>query len=74
MTLTPLDKFLVLASDGVWEFMTNEEVAATIFPFYIQQNAEKAGEALVRAAHKRWKNQHTFSVDDITCIVVFLQI
>lgn len=73
-TMTPQDKVLVLASDGVWEFLSNEEVAAIVFPFYVQQNAEKAGEALVRAAFKRWKTQHTFSVDDITCVIVFLKI
>ena len=28
------DKFVVLASDGVWEFMRNEEVAKIIWPFY----------------------------------------
>jgi serine/threonine protein phosphatase PrpC len=73
-TLTSQDKVLVLASDGVWEFLSNEEVAAILFPFYIEQNAEKAGEALVRAAFKRWKTQHAGSVDDITCIIVFLKI
>ena len=26
INLTPLDKFVVIASDGVWEFMSNEEV------------------------------------------------
>ena len=26
IVLTPLDKFIVIASDGVWEFMSNEEV------------------------------------------------
>ena len=33
--LTPLDKIIVLASDGVWEFMPNEEVASIIYPFYL---------------------------------------
>lgn len=34
VALTPFDKILVLASDGVWEFMTNEEVAEIVYPFY----------------------------------------
>jgi len=33
VTLTPLDKIIVLASDGVWEFMANEEVASLVYPF-----------------------------------------
>lgn len=49
------DKVIVLASDGVWEFISNEEVASIIYPFYLQRNAEKAAETLVRAAFKRWK-------------------
>ena len=33
-TLTHNDKFLVIASDGVWEFLSNEDVANIVFPFY----------------------------------------
>lgn len=32
--LTPEDKFLVIASDGVWEFLTNEEIMNTIVPYW----------------------------------------
>lgn len=28
------DKFVVIASDGLWEFMTNEEVSRIVEPFY----------------------------------------
>jgi len=28
------DKFVVIASDGVWEFLSNEDVANIIWPFY----------------------------------------
>lgn len=35
VTLTQQDKVIVLASDGVWEFMPNEEVASIIYPFYL---------------------------------------
>jgi serine/threonine protein phosphatase PrpC len=52
--LTKEDKVLVLASDGVWEFLKNEDVAKIIYPFYVKKNAEGAAESLVREAHKRW--------------------
>ena len=55
VTLTSDDKVIVLASDGVWEFMSNEEVANVVYPFFLQKNAEKAAETLVRTAFKRWK-------------------
>jgi len=28
------DKYLVIASDGVWEFLSNEDVAGIVYPFY----------------------------------------
>ena len=33
-TLGLNDKFIVIASDGVWEFLSNEDVAAIIWPYY----------------------------------------
>ena len=74
MNLVEGDNFICLASDGVWEFMPNEEVASIIYPFYLQKNAEKAAETLVRAAFKRWKQEENYSIDDITCIVIFVDI
>lgn len=74
MTLSPEDKVIVLASDGVWEFMDNQEVASIIYPFFLTNNAEKASESLVRAAFKKWKEEESYSIDDITCIVVFIEI
>lgn len=71
--LTPDDKIMVLASDGVWEFLQNQEVANIVYPFFLQKNAEGAAEALVRAAFKRWKREESV-IDDITCIIVFLDI
>lgn len=34
LELTPNDKFIVLASDGVWEFLNNIDVARIIHPFF----------------------------------------
>jgi len=28
------DKFIVMGSDGVWEFLQNEQVAEIVIPFY----------------------------------------
>ncbi len=50
------DEFLVLASDGVWEFMTNEDVARiSRDPYYFKSAPEAAANALVKEAYKRWK-------------------
>ena len=34
MNLMEGDNFIILASDGVWEFISNEEVAAIIMPHF----------------------------------------
>lgn len=49
------DKVVVLASDGVWEFLGNEQVANIVYPYFLQRNAEGAAENLVRMAYKQWK-------------------
>lgn len=52
----PEDEFLVVASDGVWEFMTNEDVARIARdPYYFKSAPEAAANALVKEAYKRWK-------------------
>ena len=71
--LTKEDKFIIIASDGVWEFLSNEEVAEIVLPFFEKKNAEGAAEALVRKSYTRWKEEEEV-VDDITCIVIFLDV
>jgi serine/threonine protein phosphatase PrpC len=34
MNLSETDKFIVIASDGVWEFLSNDEVVRIVEPFY----------------------------------------
>ena len=73
MNLVPGDQFIILASDGVWEFISNEEAAAIIMPHFLNNSAEKAAEAIVKESIKRWQEEDT-SIDDITCIIIFLSI
>ena len=32
--LVPDDKIIVIASDGVWEFLENQQVANIVYPFF----------------------------------------
>ena len=63
----------MIASDGVWEFMRNEEVVDVVLPFFEKKNAEGAAEALVREAYRRWKLEEEV-IDDITCVILFLDV
>ena len=49
------DRFMVIASDGVWEFMSNEYVASIVTPFFQQGHAEQAANSIVREAALQWK-------------------
>ena len=60
---------LVLASDGVFEFMTNEEVMNAAKRHW--GNAMAACEEIVEAAYNYWATDDSRS-DDVTCAVVFL--
>ena len=47
-------KFIVAASDGIWEILTNEEVADIVNPFHATLDSESAVSLLVEEASKRW--------------------
>lgn len=59
MILSRADYFLVIASDSVWKKMTEDEVASIITPFYYENSAEKASEALMNECVKRWQDSST---------------
>jgi len=71
--LGPDDKFIIIASDGVWEFLSNEDIAKIVWPYYIKNSPEQAGNAIVRAAAQSWRENDTV-IDDITCITIFLEV
>lgn len=37
------EKFIIIASDGVWEFLSNEEIAKIVWPYYLKNSPEHAG-------------------------------
>jgi len=49
------DKFIVLGSDGVWEFISNEQAGSIVMPYATQKNAEGAGESLVKSSFMAWR-------------------
>lgn len=69
--VTPNDRFLVIASDGVWEFLSNEEVVSLIAPFYARNDPDSACDKVVQAATAAWRREDDV-IDDITVIIIFL--
>ncbi|CAK66616.1 unnamed protein product (macronuclear) [Paramecium tetraurelia] len=64
------DLFMVLASDGVWEFLSNEQVIDMIYPYYAQDEGNAACVRIVKESIKLWKLNDTV-IDDITVVIVF---
>lgn len=48
-------KFLVIASDGVWEFLSDLQVVELIFPYYKKNDIVGACEKVIDEATKCWK-------------------
>ncbi len=64
------DKFLIIASDGLWEYISNDEIVKIVENYYFENNCKGAVHKLYNEAHKRWK-ENDCCIDDITIIVVF---
>lgn len=70
--VTPDDEFLILASDGVWEFISSTQ-AVNIIADNLSRGSMKACQALIEAAAARWHEEEGAYRDDITAIVIQLQ-
>lgn len=69
--LTSTDKFIIIASDGLWEFVTPRDAVEIVHNSMILGKSEGACERLIRESVTRW-NANSISVDDITIIIIFL--
>eukprot|EP00949_MAST-11_sp_MAST-11-sp1_P002531 g2531.t1 len=61
--------FLCCASDGLWEFMTNEDVVGYISA--CGGNPVKAVDALMKESKRRWQREEPV-IDDTSIIVAFM--
>ena len=66
------DKFIVLGSDGLWEFINSEECVQMVKNFYLENNVEAALTFLYKEASKRWILEEEI-IDDITILIAFLK-
>ncbi|CAD8179723.1 unnamed protein product [Paramecium pentaurelia] len=66
------DLFIVLGSDGIWEFLDNQTIAELVYPFYQKDDPQGACQKIIQEAVAAWK-AHSQGIDDITAIVIFFQ-
>ena len=68
--LNKTTKFILVCSDGVWEYLNNEKAKDLGKKFYLKNNASEYCHTLVSQAFNEWEKKDQF-VDDITAVVVF---
>lgn len=66
------EKFIVIASDGVWEFLSNDDVMNTVVPYYEKNDPEGACKKLVKLSRTWWKKEDEV-IDDITALALYMK-
>ena len=67
------EKFIIIASDGIWEYLHGDDCIKVVRPFYEEgKDSEEAALALVKEAFRKWRRKEV-AIDDITSIVVFFE-
>jgi serine/threonine protein phosphatase PrpC len=68
----PNDKFMIIASDGIWEFISSQECINIIKEFYNNNDIKGCCEFLYQESSKRWLKEEEV-IDDTTMIIVFFE-
>lgn len=63
-------RFVLICSDGIWEFITSQE-AVDIVARFPQSDVQKAAESLSSEAWNRWIQEEGDVVDDITVVIMW---
>ena len=66
------DKFVLLASDGIWEFISSDECVNIVKDYYLNDDIDGALNYLYKESSKRWIMEEEV-IDDITLIILFLK-
>lgn len=69
----PEDKFMVLASDGLFEFIESQEVIDIIKDYYERNDIVGCCEYLYKESTRKWIQEEEDTIDDITIILVFFE-
>ena len=66
------DKAIIIASDGLWEYISNKETTNIVKNAFNKKEDNKIANQLYIEAYKKWKNKDK-GVDDITIICIILK-
>ncbi|KAM0916057.1 hypothetical protein ACQ4PT_010412 [Festuca glaucescens] len=69
--ITEKDEFIVLATDGVWDVLTNSDVVSIVSKATSEASAARL---LVQSAHRMWRTRFpTSKVDDCAAVCLFFK-
>ena len=66
------DRAIIIASDGLWEYMTNEEVADIVKKLISKKDPDYIANELYKESIIKWKLKD-YGIDDITIICILLK-
>ena len=69
-TLDENSKYMVICSDGVWEFSNNEDIMSIGIEYYLKDNIEEFIEKIIKVSEFWWEKEDIIR-DDITAVVVY---
>ena len=70
--ITEEDKFIIIASDGIWEFISSQECVEFIKDYYEKKDLEGCLKFLLNESSKRWIKEEEV-IDDITAVLIFFE-
>ena len=63
-------KYMVICSDGVWEFSNNEDVMRMGTEFYKEDNIDEFMDKIIKVSEFWWEKEDIMR-DDITAVIIF---
>jgi serine/threonine protein phosphatase PrpC len=68
-TIDYFTKYLIMASDGIWEFISNEQAMKLSNKYYLRNDCSGICHELTQRAISLWE-KNDYVIDDITVLVV----
>jgi serine/threonine protein phosphatase PrpC len=62
---------MVMCTNGIWEFLTNEKVKDIILPYYDENNISGGISKLINVSNKIWSVKNPMYIDDLSAILLF---
>ena len=63
-------KYMIICSDGVWEFLSNEDVMRIGIKYYIDNDINGFANDIIKTSQYWWKREDIV-MDDITAVIVY---